>query len=132
VSRRAFAVFAVVYPAFDAAVGVASGVLVQAIASDHVSAIEPALQALFWGPVTGSLALVGGAARVVAMCSAALAFRRAGAPAVVYGLLAVSGLLLGVGHARPLGPLAALAFLVAAARIELGPRAARPPLGNRA
>ena len=123
ISRRAIAVFVVVYPAFDAAVGVASGVIVHALgplSADQGVLVERGLQALFWGPVTGLMAIVGSAAWLVALLAAAQAWRRAGAPLAIVGLLALSGLLLGVTHIRPIGPLACLSFLVAAAWIEVG------------
>ncbi len=50
VSRSAIAVFVVVYPAFDAAVGVSSGVLLQnlpALGADQRTLLQPALHALF-------------------------------------------------------------------------------------
>jgi hypothetical protein len=121
ISRMAIAIFVVVYPAFDAAVGVASGVMMRNVGSltaDQRGLVEQILQALFWGPVTGLMALVGSASWLVALVAAALAWRRAGAPALVVGLLALSGLLLGVSHIRPFGPLACLAFLIPAAWIE--------------
>jgi hypothetical protein len=121
ISRIAIAIFVVVYPAFDAAVGVASGVMMRNVGSltaDQRAALEQTLQALFWGPVTGLMAVVGSASWLVALVGASLAWRRAGAPVLVVGLLALSGLLLGVSHIRPFGPLACLAFLIAAAWIE--------------
>ena len=63
ISGGAVAVFVVIYPAFDAAVGVGSGVVLVALgplSADGMAAIEPALRALFWGPVTGMMAIVGG------------------------------------------------------------------------
>ena len=51
VSRCAIAVFVVVYPAFDGAVGIASGVMLQnlgTIGTIERAAVEPALWALFW------------------------------------------------------------------------------------
>jgi hypothetical protein len=68
--------------------------------------------------VTGMLAVTGSAAWFVALMAAALAWRQAGATALEYGLLALSGLLLGIAHVRPLGPLACLCFVLAAALIE--------------
>lgn len=121
VSCYAIAVFIVVYPAFDATVGIGSGIVVQAphgLAAPRLS-IEPALQALFWGPVTGTMALLGSASWLVAIAAAVWAYRRSAVPR--YGLvaLALSGVLLAVGHIRPLGPLACLCFLIGAAAIEL-------------
>jgi hypothetical protein len=121
VSRGALAAFVVVYPAFDAAVGVGSGVVLRALGpptADRLALIEPVLQALFWGPVTGLMAVVGSAAWMVGLLAAAWAWRGAGAPWPVVALLAASGLLLGFSHIRPFGPLACGALLVAAGWIE--------------
>jgi hypothetical protein len=132
ISRGALAVFVVVYPAFDA-VGVGSGVMLGALGpptAERLALIEPALQALFWGPVTGLMAVVGGAAWVVGLLAAAWAWRGAGAPWPVVALLGASGLLLGGSHIRPFGPLACGSLLVAAGWIESAGarerRAARP------
>ena len=126
-SRRLIPIFAVVYPAFDAAVGVSSGIIVHTLAplpAEQQAAVEPGLQALFWGPVTGMMALVGSVTWAVALLAAALAWRRAGAPLFVVAALALSGLVLGVAHIRPFGPLACLFFLIGATWIELrGPKA---------
>jgi hypothetical protein len=123
VCRCAIAIFIVVYPAFDAAVGVASGLLMQGIGAPSAAsraAIDPFLQALFWGPVTGTLALIGSLSWLVALVAAALAWRRAKAPWVVIGLFALSGMLLAIAHIRPFGPLACLAFLLASGWVEFG------------
>lgn len=68
VSRYAIAIFIVVYPAFDAAVGIASAVLCRRSSGPDV---EAALQNLFWGPVTGSMAIVGSVSWLVALLAAA-------------------------------------------------------------
>jgi hypothetical protein len=122
VSRFAISIFIVVYPAFDAAVGVSSGILVRALASagpGERASLEAGLQALFWGPVTGSMALVGSASWLVALVAAAWAWRRAGAPLYAVAALALSGVLLAVSHIRPFGPLACLSFLVGASWVAL-------------
>lgn len=121
ISRGAIAIFIVVYPAFDAAVGVASGLLMKSLTAPTAAeraAIDPFLQALFWGPVTGMLALIGAVSWLVALVAAGLAWRRAKAPMAVVALFALSGLLLAIAHIRPFGPLACLAFLLAAAWVE--------------
>jgi len=118
ISRRAIFIFIVVYPAFDAAVGIASGIVVHTLGklqSANPNLLEPGLQALFWGPVTGSMALVGSAAWLVALIAAAWAWRRAGAPVYAAAALVLSGVLLAVAHIRPFGPLACLFFLIGAA-----------------
>ena len=134
VSRWAISVFIVVYPAFDAAVGVASGIVVQtagSLQSGERGTVEAALQALFWGPVTGSMALLGSARWLVALVAAAWAWRQLRAPAYAVAALAVSGVLLAVAHIRPFGPLACLFFLLGAAWVLFrGPElaAARRPI----
>jgi hypothetical protein len=122
VSRYAIAIFIVVYPAFDAAVGIASGVLCRTSSGQD---LEAALQNLFWGPVTGSMAIVGSVSWLVAVLAAAWALRAQGAPALAVGALALAGVLLAVGHIRPLGPLACLSFLIGATMLELAPGKAR-------
>lgn len=119
IARAAIAIFIVVYPAFDAAVGIASGVICSAAGKDAGVTLEPWLQALFWGPVTGLMAIVGSAAWLVAVAAAAWALRQAGAPWRAVGPLILAGVLLAIGHIRPLGPLACLFFLAGAAQIEL-------------
>lgn len=124
VSRAAIAVFVVVYPAFDAAVGVSSGILIQnllTLGADQRAALQPAFRALFWGPITGLLAIVASASWLVALLAAAWAWRRAYASRIAVALLAVSGLLLAVSHIRPFGPLGCLSFLIAAVLIERRP-----------
>lgn len=118
ISRFAIAVFIVIYPAFDAAVGVASGVICQTTAARD---LETALQSLFWGPVTGMLAIVGSAAWLIALLAAAWAWRQRGAPVLAWAALALSGLLLAIGHIRPFGPLACATLLVGAAALEFKP-----------
>jgi len=121
IGRCAIGLFIVVHPAFDAAVGISSGVLLQALGSDQGTALEPALQTLFWGPVTGLMAIVGSASWLVALLATAWARRRTGTPLPACGLLALSGVLLGISHVRPFGPLACLCFLGGAALIEFRP-----------
>jgi hypothetical protein len=117
ISRCAIVVFIVIYPAFAAAVGIASGVLCR---TSEGRDLEAALQSLFWGPVTGLMAIVGSASWLVAMFAAAWALRIQGAPALAIVSLALSGMLLAAGHFRPIGPLACLFFLIGAAMVELG------------
>lgn len=118
VSRAAIYAFIVLYPAFDAAVGISSGVMLQHIPASQQAAFEPALQALFWGPVTGMMAIIASACWLIGVVAAAFAQRRLGAPALAVTFLVLSGLLLGFSHIRPFGPLACLCFLVGAAIIE--------------
>ncbi len=113
-SQYTAAVFAVVYPAFDAAVGVASGVL---CGTTITTDLEASLQELFWGPVTGLMAIIGSSAWLTALLAAAWAWRQHGAPILVSAFLAISGVLLAIGHIRPFGPLACASLLAGAVTI---------------
>jgi len=124
VGRVASLVFVVVYPAFDAAVGVASGVMLQSLGTlslDQRAALEASLRALFWGPVTLSLAAVGAASWLLALASLSYLWRKCGAPMYVAVAFAASGILLAIAHVRPLGPLACLGLFVAAAWVLRSP-----------
>jgi hypothetical protein len=131
VSRRMLALFIVVYPAFDAAVGVASGVFVGSSAGNGAAQtiLEPGLQELFWGPITGLLAIIGSGSWLIGALAGATALFKAGAPRPAVAAMALAGLLLGISHVSPLGPLACGCFLVAAALIERREQEAMNALG---
>jgi hypothetical protein len=117
ISRWAIGIFIVLYPAFDAAVGVSSGIIVhrlQDLGNTQSDTVEAGLQAIFWGPVTGSMAIVAAVSWLIALLATAWAWRKAGAPLYVVMAFALAGLLLGIAHIRPFGPLACLSFLVGA------------------
>src|SRR5262249_34636313 len=50
ISRYSIMLFIVIYPAFDGAVGISSGVLCQTLPAAQLASIEGALQEIFWGP----------------------------------------------------------------------------------
>lgn len=118
-SRYAIILFIVAYPAFDAAVGVSSGLICRTLPVNGGSSIEGALQELFWGPVTGTMAIIGAASWLIALTCAAIALRQSGEAIAVAALLVLSGLLLAISHVRPFGPLACLSFLIGAALTTL-------------
>jgi len=64
----------------------------------------------------------GSASWFVSPTAAAWAWRNHGAPTLAVGFLALSGLLLGIGHIRPFGPLACLCFLIGVTLIEFRSR----------
>jgi len=119
ISRYSIIVFIVVYPAFDAAVGISSGLICRKLSAADGSWIEGALQEIFWGPVTGTMAIIGSAAWLIALLCAAVALRKSGAAVAVAVSLVLSGILLAISHVRPFGPLACLCFLIAALLTEM-------------
>jgi hypothetical protein len=119
ISRYSIVLFIVIYPAFDAAVGISSGLICRKLSAADGSLIEGALQEIFWGPVTGTMAIIGSGAWLIALVCAAVAFRKSGASIAVAVALVLSGILLAISHVRPFGPLACLCFLVAVLLSEM-------------
>jgi hypothetical protein len=122
IGRWAAVVFLVAYPAFDAVVGVGSGVLLQSagdIDAEQRRVLETSLQGLFRGPATQSLAVIGSTAWLVALAATALAWLGQGAPWPVAAAFVASGVLLSISHIPPFGPLACLFFLVGATWLVL-------------
>jgi len=115
VSRGALAVFAVFYSAFDAAMGIGTGVLVryarELSASDQL-AVESALEFLGDNLTLDVVAAIGAIAWIVAGLGAVLALARTGAPRLPLALIGLGVLVFGVSHAPPVGP-AGLAILLA-------------------
>ena len=115
VSRVALVPFLLLYGAFEAVAGIASGVLAQ-------DGQRAAVEALWDSPLTGDPGLLaaGGLAWVVAMIAAAVAMRGAGASRLTTGLLA-SGALFFM-HAPPVGPVALVLLTAGTALALRGPR----------
>lgn len=132
-ARASLVVFAAFYSAFDAVVGLGTGLLVR-----HASRLDGAereaavrLAQWFWDarldptlPILWTI-VVGALSWLVALVAAAVALRRAGAPRRVVGLLVISGLALAVDHPFPTGTVAMLCLLVAASLRERTRFAAR-------
>ena len=128
VSRWGTGVFAIFFSAYDAAAGIATGFVLrnaQSISPEEQSVVYdmvkdmPGVSAIF------SLSIVGTGAWVVALVSAALARRRAGAPRITFVFLILAGVFLLAGHPFPGGTLAFGSFFVATLSLELTAR--RPP-----
>ena len=122
VARFAIPVYAVFYGAYEAAMGLATGIMTQ---RGHAA---EAINAIPTDPILGEgglLGNIGGLAWLTAITAAILALRAAG--------VRTSGLvLLGVGtfmvmHIPPFGPIALLCFSGAAAMIVRHPRPAAMP-----
>jgi hypothetical protein len=117
VARLGLAVFALVYVAYDALAGVATGVLATRAAQaspEQRRAYAQAAQALFDSAPTWTLYGVGSAAWLLALMAAGLALRRQGRRTAPVLLLAAAAALFAYGHAFPTGPLAMLCLLGAA------------------
>lgn len=129
VARGGVWVFVAVYAAFDAVVGVGTGVVVRAAATldgAERTTVLAAADALFTHPLGLLLAVVGSLAWLTAAVSAALAHRRIGTGADVTAAIAVAGLLLGMTHVGPSGLAGAFALLYAIQRVRGRDRVVQP------
>jgi hypothetical protein len=133
VARSAILPFVVFYAAYEAIVGLASGVLVEhanGVPAAELPAAIAAIDALQDSVVVQAVAALGGAAWVVAAIAAAIAFARADAPRAVPILIALSALV--AMHPPPYGPIGLACFIggvVLLARHEHAPAVAAPPRG---
>jgi hypothetical protein len=127
VSRWAAGVFAVFYGAYDTVAGIATGIVLRNARGFSDEAQAAAYEAVKDLPgislVPLSLDLVGTLSWVVTLIAAAIALRRAGASRGPFILLILAGVFLMGGHPFPFGTLAFGCLLVAAAWLELVPRA---------
>lgn len=128
VSRVAAGVFATFYGAGEAVLGIATGVLVRhanEIPEEERAGAAGAAQALWDNVVTDDLILgVGAVAWAVAVLTAAVAVRRAGASLPATVLLGLSTMTL--LHGPPVGPVGLLCFAGAAALVTRQQRGRAP------
>jgi hypothetical protein len=122
VSRVALIVFLVFYTAYEATVGVATGILVDhanGLPAGEQGVVADAIQDLNRNPILAdpSISLVlGGVGWIVAMVAAAIAFRRAGAGWPVPLVLGFASLF--AIHPPPIGPFGLVCFAAAAVLVE--------------
>jgi hypothetical protein len=122
VSRIGVAVFAPFYIAYEGALGIGTGVLMQNASDLPASERETVaglVQDNFESPIIGDPSLlsgISGSAWIVAMIAAAVAFRLAGEGWGVVALLVLSIVFL--AHPFPIGPVGLVAFATAAVLIE--------------
>jgi hypothetical protein len=121
VSRWAVAVFAVFFSAYDAAAGIATGYVLrnaQGLPAESQNAIFEAAHDMPGLSLIFVLSMIGTVAWVVAMITAAVALRRAGASRVTFIALIMAGVFLLGGHPFPFGTLAFGCFFIGAAWME--------------
>lgn len=126
VTRVSVVVFLVFYTAFDAIVGIATGVLAALARSapEGERAAALGLVERFWEarldpslPV-GPLILVGDLAWVASAGAAAVALYQTGASRLAVVLLAIAGVALGIDHPFPTGTIGMAALLAAVVLLE--------------
>lgn len=124
ISRTAMGVFAIFYTAFDAIVGISTGVLIRNsknLPINQQAIIAKAVEELFYNPIVGDnlsvLAIIGGSAWVVGIIATAIALHQVDAPRFPVILIALSAIF--AAHPRPTGPLGMTFFFVAAIWLEL-------------
>jgi hypothetical protein len=129
-SRWATAVFAVFFSAYDAAAGIATGFALmkaQDLPADGQAAVYEVAKDMPGLSLIFVLSIVGTGAWVVAVITAALALRRAGASRGPFVLLILAAVFLMAGHPFPGGTLAFGCFFLAAAWLELAPGTVASP-----
>ena len=123
-ARLAVVPFLVFYTAFDAMVGISTGVL--AILAQTVPAQERAVAGhlvdLYWNarfdaPI-GLVIVVADLAWVVALIASAVALRRAGASWLVVGTLVLAGIAFGIDHPFPFGTVGMIGLLLAVVLLQ--------------
>ena len=129
ISRRALGPFVVFFIAWEATLGIGTGILVghaNGLPAGERVEVAAAIQDFFNNPVTGSFSIfgtIGNTAWIVAMIAAALAFRGAGASRLLTMLVGFSSVFV-LHDAGPIGALGLVSFAAAAVLLErAGPSA---------
>ena len=125
VSRVALTVFPVFFIAWEATLGIGTGLMVDqanGLAAADRGPTADAIQGYFDSPVLLGLSAVGNGAWIVAMIAAALAFRRAGASGPVVALVGLASLFV-LHDAGPVGAIGLGLFAAASVLVwwDLGP-----------
>jgi hypothetical protein len=120
VSRVALTVFPVFFIAWEATLGIGTGLMVDqanGLPAAEQGPVADSIQGYFESPVLFALSAIGNGAWIVAMIAAALAFRRAGAPGSVVALVGLSALFV-LHDAGPVGAIGLAFFAAAAVLVE--------------
>jgi hypothetical protein len=129
ISRRALGPFVVFFIAWEATLGIGTGILVghaNGLPAGERAEVAAAIQEFFNNPLTGSFSVfgtIGNTAWIVAMIAAALAFRGAGASRALTLLVGCSSVFV-LHDAGPIGAFGLVSFAAAAVLVErAGPSA---------
>jgi hypothetical protein len=126
ISRLAIGPFVLLYGAYEAVAGLGTGALVQhanGLPPDERPAVSGAIQDLQDNVIIGDPGVVGSLgvlAWLTAVVAAAVAYRRAGAPALVPVLLGLSAIV--VSHPPPIGPVGLACFATAVGLLSFSRR----------
>ena len=126
-SRLAIGLFGVLYGAFDAIAGIATGIMVRnarSLPADRQAGVEEAVRGLFRSMEVGGFAWIKTVAEigwVVGILAAAIALARPAQPRTSLVLLALAALALGLLQARVDEPLGLVGTLAATLAVALAP-----------
>lgn len=126
VSRVALAPFVLFYAAFEAIAGIGTGILVDYahdLPADEQAMASGMIQAYWENPIAGNLSAfsaIGSLSWWIAVGGSVVALRQAAAPRSALVLLGTGGLMFGIGHAPPFGPIGLV--LIALSMVWLGKR----------
>jgi hypothetical protein len=129
VARVALIVFPIFFIAWEATLGIGTGLMVDqanGLAAADRAPTADAIQGYFDSPVLLALSAVGNGAWIVAMIAAALAFRGAGAPGSVVALVSLSSLFV-LHDAGPVGAVGLACFATASVLVSRDDRALTRP-----
>lgn len=120
IARCALPVFVVFFVAWEATLGIGTGILVDvtnAAAAGDRPPLADAIDHYFSSPLLFALSLIGNGAWIVAMLAAAVAFRRAGADRRVWVLVACSSVFV-MHDTGPVGAIGLTCFAAAYLLVE--------------
>lgn len=123
IGRIGTAVYLVCYIAFEAIVGIATGLLIRAaqpLPPERQAGASEVVQVLATDPLVATMALIGTAGAIVAVVALAILLRRAGAPLVPIVLLVGAPVTVVTHGGTTVDVLGMLSFLIAVVWLELG------------
>jgi hypothetical protein len=120
-SRIGIGLFIVFYCALDSIMGIAGGLLIRSareLSSSIQIFAEKQFNLLLFDPFVGGstfsvIGILGGGGWAIGVIAAAIALGKAGVPRLSVVLLIASGILFGLAHVPPTGPLGMACFFIA-------------------